>query len=78
MSTAEKQTRFSFDVEREAVVYADVFGKDMDYICYPTLFGVNTEIAIPKRTKENTYQIKIQFPNLAPDTSSPDYILFKS
>ncbi len=78
MSTAEKQTKVLFDVEREAVVYADVFGKDMDFICYPTSFGVNTEIVIPKRTKENKYQIKIQLPNLAPDTSSPDYILFKT
>lgn len=78
MSTAEKQTKVLFDVERESVVYADVFGKDMDYICYPTSFGVNTEIVIPKRTKENKYQIKIQLPNLAPDTSSPDYILFKT
>lgn len=77
-STAEKQSKVLFDVEREAVVYADVFGKDMDYICYPTSFGVNTEIVIPKRTKENKYQIKIQLPNLAPDTSSPDYILFKT
>lgn len=78
MSTAEKQTKVIFDVEREAVVYADVFGNDMDYICYPTSFGVNTEIVIPKHTKENKYQIKIQLPNLAPDTSSPDYILFKT
>lgn len=78
MSTAEKQTKVLFDVEREAVVYSDVFGKDMDYICYPTSFGINTEIVIPKRTKENKYQIKIQLPNLAPDTSSPDYILFKT
>lgn len=50
----------------------------MDYICYPTSFGVNTEIVIPKRTNENKYQIKIQLPNLAPDTSSPDYIVFKT
>ena len=78
MGTAEKQAKALFDVAREAVVYADVFGKDMDYICYPTSFGVNTEIVIPKRTKENKYQIKIQLPNLAPDTSSPDYIVFKT
>lgn len=78
MSTAEKQAKALYDVEREAVVYADVFGKDMDYICYPTSFGVNTEIVIPKRTNENKYQIKIQLPNLAPDTSSPDYIVFKT
>lgn len=77
-SVAEKQTNVLFNVEREAVVYEDVFGKDMDYICYPTSFGYNSEIVIPKRTKDNKYQIKIQLPNLAPDTSSPDYILFKT
>ena len=39
---------------------------------------MNTEIVIRKRTSTNKYQIKIQLPNLAPDTSSPDYILFKT
>ena len=77
-SAAKKQNKILFDVEREAVVYADVFGKNMDYICYPTSFGVNTEIVIPKQTNKYKYQIKIQLPNLAPDTSSPDYILFKT
>lgn len=43
-----------------------------------TSFGANTEIVIPKRTNENKYQIKIQLPNLAPDTSSPDCIVFKT
>lgn len=43
-----------------------------------TSFGANTEIVIPKRTNENKYQIIIQLPNLAPDTSSPDCIVFKT
>ena len=65
-------------INKQSVVYENAFKNGEDYICYPTSFGVNTEIVIPKRTKENKYQIKIQLPNLAPDTSSPDYILFKT
>lgn len=67
-----------FGLNKQAVVYENAFENGEDYICYPTSFGVNTEIVIPKRTNEYKYQIKIQLPNLAPDTSSPDYILFKT
>jgi len=67
-----------FGLNRQAIVYKDAFGNGEDYICYPTSFGVNTEITIPKKIKEYKFQIKIQLPNLAPDTTSPDYILFKT
>lgn len=67
----------AFGLNKQSIVYEDAFENGEDYICYPTPFGVNTEIVIPKRTKEYKYQIKIQLPNLVPDTSSPDYISFK-
>ena len=67
-----------FGLNKDAVVYEKAFENGEDYICYPTSFGVNTEIVIRKRTSANKYQIKIQLPNLAPDTSSPDYVLFKT
>ena len=72
------ESKNAFGQYKQGVIYEDAFGKDIDYICYPTSFGVNTEIVIPKRTNEYKYQIKMQLPNLAPDTSSPDYILFKT
>lgn len=75
---AQKQTNILFEVQRESVVYSDAFGKGIDYVCYPTSFGYNSEIVIPKRTDNNTFTIKIQLPNLVPDTGSPDYILFKT
>lgn len=68
----------AFGLNKQAIVYENAFQKGEEYVCYPTSFGVNTEIVIPKRTKEYKYQIKVQLPNLAPDTSSPDYILFKT
>lgn len=67
-----------FGINRPAVLYQDAFGEGNDYICYPTSFGVNTEIRISKKTKENKFQIKLQLPNLTPDIGSPDYILFKT
>ena len=67
-----------FGLNKQAIVYENAFENGEDYICYPTSFGVNTEIVIPKRTQDCKFQIKIQLPNLAPDTSSPDYILFKT
>lgn len=70
--------RNAFGLDRQAVVYENAFGKGNDYICYPTSFGVNTEIVISKKTESNQYQINVQLPNFAPDTGSPDYILFKT
>ncbi len=70
--------RNAFGLDRQAVVYENAFGKGNDYICYPTSFGVNTEIVISKRTESNQYQMKVQLPDLAPDTDSPDYILFRT
>lgn len=67
-----------FGVTKHSVVYEDAFGKGIDYICYPTSIGVNTEIVISKRTKNNKFQIKIQLPDCTPDTNSPDYILFRT
>ena len=67
-----------FGTTRQGVVYEDVFGKGADYICYPTSFGVNTEIKISKKTDTNKFRIKLQLPSLTPDTNSPDYILFKT
>ncbi len=72
-----KQTNV-FGQELPAVKYPNVFGKKQDLVCYPTSFGVNTEIVIPDRTAARSFQMKIQLPNLVPDTGSPDYILFKT
>lgn len=66
-----------FGQERTAVTYENLFGEDGDFICYPTAFGLNTEIVIPKRTEQTAYRIQVKLPTLYPDTSSPDYILFK-
>jgi len=68
----------AFGQKRQAVVYQNAFGKGQDYRCFPTSFGVNTEIVIPKKVDEATFRVKIQLPNLVPDTSSPDYVLFKT
>lgn len=73
---SEKQNVFG--LKKQSVIYNDAFGKGIDYICYPTSFGVNTEIILSKRSENNKFQIKIQLPQLVPDTNSPDYILFKS
>lgn len=68
----------AFGVRKQAIIYEDAFNQGEDYVCYPTSFGVNSEIIINKRSDTNKYQIKIQLPNLAPESSSPDYILFKT
>ncbi len=70
--------RNAFGIDRQMIVYENAFGKGNDYICYPTSFGVNTEIIISNRTECNHYQVKVQLPNLVPDTDSPDYILFRT
>lgn len=72
------ETINAFGQKRKAVVYSDMFGKEGDYRCYATAFGVNTEIVLPKRAEQNTFRIKLKLPNLVPDTGSPDYILFKT
>ena len=68
----------AFGQEKTAVVYEDMFGEGIDFYCYPTSFGINSEISLKKYTGKNTFQIKIQTPELVPDTGSPDYILFKT
>lgn len=70
--------RNAFGIDRQMIVYENAFGKGNDYICYPTSFGVNTEIIISNRTECNQYQVKVQLPNLVPDTDSPNYILFRT
>lgn len=67
-----------FGVNKQAIIYENAFENGAEYVCYPTSFGVNTEIIIPKRTTEYTFQIKIRLPDLIPDTTSPDYVLFKT
>lgn len=67
-----------FGVNKQAIIYENAFSNRETYICYPTSFGANTEIVIPKRTNEHRFQIMLQLPNLAPDRNSPDYILFKT
>lgn len=68
----------AFGITRTAVLYKDAFGKEIHLYCYPTSFGVNTEIRIPEKTAQHTFKIKVQLPDWVPDTNSPDYILFKS
>ena len=67
-----------FGQERQAVVYPDVFGKGQGLACYPTAFGINAEITLPDASAVGPIRLKIQVPDLVPDTSSPDYILFKT
>ncbi len=67
-----------FGLNKQAVAYKNAFENGEDYICYPTSFGVNTEIIIPEKTGKSKFEIRIQLPNLVPDAASPDYILFKS
>jgi len=61
-----------------SIKYSDVFNKGIDLNCYITSFGVNTEIVLPKYTGQNKFKLKIKLPDLVPDTTSPDYILFKT
>lgn len=68
----------AFGQEREAVRYADACGKGVDLICSPTTFGVNLEIVLQKKPETNRWHIRLQLPELVPDTGSPDYILFKT
>lgn len=73
-----KQQRNIFGQFKEAVCYEDTFGNNIPLYAYPTSFGVNTEIVLPKYEGINTFRVKIQTPTLVPDTGSPDYILFKT
>ena len=68
----------AFGQSRDTVVYANVFGKGINLNCSLTSFGINTEIVLPKRTEQHTFQIKVKLPDLIPDTVSLDYILFKT
>mgnify|MGYP000962521322 CR=1 FL=1 len=73
-----KEVINAFGQSRDTLVYADVFGKGVNQNCSATSFGINTEIVLPKRTEQHTFQIKVKLPDLVPDTGSPDYILFKT
>lgn len=68
----------AFGQPREGVRYADVFGKGTDLVCSPTTFGVNLEIVLDRKPETNRWQLRLQLPELVPDTGSPDYILFKT
>ena len=67
-----------FGQKEMAATYVDVFGKGVDYICWPTTFGINTEIVLKKKPETNTFRLRVELPNLVADTGSPDYILFKT
>ena len=67
-----------FGQKRQAVVYADFYGPGMDCSCYPTSFGINTELTLKEKPDSNTFRLRLNLPNLIPDTGSPDYILFKT
>ena len=77
-TSKQAQTINLFGQSRDAVIYKDAFDSGADLSCSLTSFGVNMEIAFPKRPEKNTYQIKLKLPDLVPDTGSPDYILFKT
>jgi hypothetical protein len=77
-ASKQEVTMNAFGQEKSAVVYEDMFSEGMDFYCYPTSFGINSEISLKKYTRKNTFQIKIRLPELVPDTGSPDYILFKT
>jgi len=77
--TATRKTAVNaFNQEKDAVVYEDMFGSGVDFYCYLTNYGINSEIIMPEYTGQNTFRLKIQLPDLVPDTGSPDYILFKT
>jgi hypothetical protein len=68
-----------FGLQTQAIVYSDVFGKGINYICYPTAFGINTEIVTNGTfDTSNILKLKISMPECVPDITSPDYIAFKS
>ena len=68
-----------FNQELQCVVYENFFNKGIDYVCYPTAFGVNTEIIVNKHDdKSNSFRIKLELPDAVPDITSPDYIVFKN
>lgn len=71
------ERRNAFGQTHSAVLYEDAFGPGVDYYCYPTPFGVNTEIVVDKPGGAGTFQIRMRLPRLTPDTDSPDYILFR-
>ena len=76
--SAQKQNIMNaFGQEKEAIVYSDVFGEGMDFRCSLTSFGLNSEIILMSRPKQNTFRLRIKLPSLTPDSSSPDYILFR-
>ncbi len=72
------QRKNIFGQDSQAVCYANAFGEGVDLYCHPTSFGVNMEITLPKPGDTNTFQVMLQLPDLVPDTTSPDYILFKT
>lgn len=67
----------AFGQKREGITYADVFD-NKKWMVSATPYGFNTELEIPKKTQDNTFRLKVQISNCIPDTTSPDYILFRA
>lgn len=73
-----KQYENVFGQRRQAVTYKDMLRKGTEYRCYPTPFGVNTELVLSDVSAQPTFQVKFCLPNVTPDENSPDYILFRN
>lgn len=69
----------AFDQKMECMTYCDLFGNGVNLCCYPTPFGVNTEIIIPEYTGNNIFELKIKQPiaDLYTVENSPDYIILR-
>ena len=63
------ERRNAFGQTRSAVLYEDAFGPGVDYYCYPTPFGVNTEIVVDKPGGAGTFQIRMRLPRPVPPMS---------
>lgn len=66
-----------FNKKDQAIVYSDMFGKDVDFFCMPTSFGINSEIVLKNKPETNIFSIKISLPKTYNYIISPDYISFK-
>lgn len=70
-----------FGQKKACIVYEDSLGKQIDLNCYPTSFGINTEIVIPAYTGRNVFQIKAEqrpAENLYVIADSPDYTVLRT
>ena len=74
----QKNIKNAFGQVNQAYKYTNMFGKGTEYRCWPTSFGINTEIVLSEYNGENIFKIKIQLPVSFPDMNSPDYIMFKN